>query len=591
MLKLTIMKRKKVSTQNNNFAVRDATRTPFIHAQGYIPNSDKDINREDVDITEGPMGWFPVIGDILQAGQAAIDLSNKKYGKAALGAGLLLVPNVAEKPVKQILKNGAERILRKAPKETVDLMDALMHPYKGQNFVTHGAGYFNIDDVLSGETRAMSPSLGVSRMGDINNANFIDPLYGNYNFIGDKSWLDNVLLFNGDADTPVVSDVINMTENIPSTKRESVAKDVWEKTLGDRGSSKMKINISDLNYLDTPTVGYFEAKYNGLLPLETSKYALFPEPYSSVDPFGKIKSNKGELIIKSYEDLGLPIITYSSKDDRMIKLLQLLEDHPELRFKYGGLISRLQNHYKDGGEILKAIQSAKNKKLGTNGILLHNFAEGGSTVDENDPTFVGPTFPIVGPSKPIDSEAIVDRQRYAESSYNNKSVNKKSGAKGPYQIRDIVLKEYIDNGGEKGDLFDPEYSRKVRDWYINNRFNRYEMMRLGNPSDSVKTARRYAAYNWGPVALGSALKKMQAEGIDIDNSWDWLDHLPEETRNYVNFVVRGMDVPGTSKTAARHRVASAVLKDQGGTIERLVSMHGGDRAKTIETLKKIRGIK
>jgi hypothetical protein len=34
------------------------------------------------------------------------------------------------------------------------------------------------------------------------------------------------------------------------------------------------------------------------------------------------------------------------------------------------------------------------------------------------------------------------------------------------------------------------------------------------------------------------LNAQKNAGVDIYNSWDWLNGLPKETRDYVNFVLR-----------------------------------------------------
>ena len=69
---------------------------------------------QELDITDNPMGYAPVVGDILQGGQAIIDFSHGDWKKGALNLALLAVPNVIEKPVK-VLKNAVKsRKLAKA---------------------------------------------------------------------------------------------------------------------------------------------------------------------------------------------------------------------------------------------------------------------------------------------------------------------------------------------------------------------------------------------------------------------------------------------------------------------------------------------
>jgi hypothetical protein len=44
--------------------------------------------------------------------------------------------------------------------------------------------------------------------------------------------------------------------------------------------------------------------------------------------------------------------------------------------------------------------------------------------------------------------------------------------------------------------------------------------------------------------LKKFIEKEQNKGVDVYNTWDWIDDLNPETRNYVNFIVRGIDGKG-----------------------------------------------
>lgn len=56
------------------------------------------------DLTGGIIGLTPILSDAMDAGKVASDVSNRNYLQAGLGAGMLLLPNILEKPVKGILK-------------------------------------------------------------------------------------------------------------------------------------------------------------------------------------------------------------------------------------------------------------------------------------------------------------------------------------------------------------------------------------------------------------------------------------------------------------------------------------------------------
>jgi hypothetical protein len=42
----------------------------------------------------------------------------------------------------------------------------------------------------------------------------------------------------------------------------------------------------------------------------------------------------------------------------------------------------------------------------------------------------------------------------------------------------------------------------------------------------------------GGENLRKSLNKQKELGVDIHNSWNWLDTLPNETKNYVNKILR-----------------------------------------------------
>lgn len=60
--------------------------------------------KEEKYLSDNIFGYLPVIGDVLSAGDVALDLKRGNYLKAIAGAGLLFVPNIVEKPVKAVGK-------------------------------------------------------------------------------------------------------------------------------------------------------------------------------------------------------------------------------------------------------------------------------------------------------------------------------------------------------------------------------------------------------------------------------------------------------------------------------------------------------
>jgi membrane-bound lytic murein transglycosylase MltF len=55
----------------------------------------------------------------------------------------------------------------------------------------------------------------------------------------------------------------------------------------------------------------------------------------------------------------------------------------------------------------------------------------------------------------------------------------------------------------------------------------------------VKQAKALAAYNFGPSATVKVLNKAREAGVDIYNSLDWVDMLPEETSDYIDKILVG----------------------------------------------------
>lgn len=101
----------KYGGENEKYAVRDNTRTRFVPGKGYVPNAKLNKNTgKDVKYDDGPLGFIPVVGDVLQGGQAFSDLKEKKYKRAALNAGLLFLPNAIEKLGKPVVKTVAKSI-------------------------------------------------------------------------------------------------------------------------------------------------------------------------------------------------------------------------------------------------------------------------------------------------------------------------------------------------------------------------------------------------------------------------------------------------------------------------------------------------
>lgn len=133
------------------------------------------------------------------------------------------------------------------------------------------------------------------------------------------------------------------------------------------------------------------------------------------------------------------------------------------------------------------------------------------------------------------------RQAFMESAFNPDAFSKKVGATGMFQIVEDVYNDYVKATGEKGDLKNPAFNLKVRNWYINDLRNASFINKAGQ-DPIVKEAKVLAAYNWGRGNLLKYLNKKKEAGVDIYKSLDWIEDLPDETKNYIKFILLNEDI-------------------------------------------------
>ena len=296
--------------EQDSFAVRDNTKTRFTGSVGFTPPVNKHVfDSKDVDYTDNPLGYMPIVGDVLQAGQAVKDAMDKRWGKAAVNAGLVFLPNALEGPIKATV-NGVETLLRRplsSSKYLVNNSGAL--PYKGRNFLHHGISADYVGDVMGGETRAITPSYAINRPSDFNNIHKSPVQYGEFSFIGDKGLLDDALIYHGDGMTPDMFEVWGSLESIPPELRQAKAEQLWEKAVEQsRNGNRRLLSASDLDSAElTGTDRYFEAVRHGLVPLDESVHGVFPIPESTINPGFTYK------VINEYDKRGLPITLYDER--------------------------------------------------------------------------------------------------------------------------------------------------------------------------------------------------------------------------------------------------------------------------------------
>ena len=184
------------------------------------------------------------------------------------------------------------------------------------------------------------------------------------------------------------------------------------------------------------------------------------------------------------------------------------------------------------------------------------------------------------PNSEIEYEA---KQAYAESTF-NPSAKSKKGAQGLFQFMPDTIKEYQEKTGDYGDPYDPEYNQRMRRWYMDTLLGR-SYFNKPQQSDSVHHAKALAAYNWGEGNLLNYLNEQKALGVDIYNSWDWVNGLPEEPRNYVNFVLRDLDIKNTGKTKKQYNQAVQKIKTENPQLTRLLGLKSGGQINYINLFK------
>lgn len=96
---------------------------PYIKEKVLKPTQKVDPDRFEIE------SLFPGIGDAMDLVDIEEAISDKNYGQAALGAGLLLVPNAIEKPVKAGLKVLKNKVTQAALNNVVDKVPVLRNQY------------------------------------------------------------------------------------------------------------------------------------------------------------------------------------------------------------------------------------------------------------------------------------------------------------------------------------------------------------------------------------------------------------------------------------------------------------------------------
>jgi hypothetical protein len=172
---------------------------------------------------------------------------------------------------------------------------------------------------------------------------------------------------------------------------------------------------------------------------------------------------------------------------------------------------------------------------GTTGFTYARMTDSNNVKDKNSNKIIHSAQKgITSPSykKGITNE-ILRRQAYKESTFNPKAVSPK-GYKGLTQIGEDVIKDYMKKKeNKKLDPFNPKDAVELQRFAMDDLYNS-SFINKPNQSDSVRIAKTLTAYNWGRGNLFNYLGEQKKKGVDIYNSYEWLNNLPKETSDYVN---------------------------------------------------------
>ena len=128
------------------------------------------------------------------------------------------------------------------------------------------------------------------------------------------------------------------------------------------------------------------------------------------------------------------------------------------------------------------------------------------------------------------------KQAYVESNLNPKAKNS-LGYMGLGQIGKSLINDYKKaNKVDTVDPFDPKQNYDVQAWSMNELFNSSFINKPGSTMEN-RLLKSLASYNWGRGNVLNLLKAQKAKGSDIYNSTEWMQHLPKETKEYIQMIV------------------------------------------------------
>ena len=237
--------------------------------------------------------YTPFVGDGIDAANTIASINEGDYSKAAVLAGLALLPNAIEKPLK-----GAKKIGRS---------------------ITHAFSSDYLPTILSDKfgKGVINPSMAVSPT-----TKTFDNLYGDIVLVGDKTLLDDSFLFRGDGDTSAVgwfTDAYDEVKDVHKVSSQMRAHDV--------NSPVPQLTKEKFLELEAHPE-YHEVKRNRITGLNEFKHALVPEEFM-----------QNQEMLEYLNEMGIPYSSYS-EGNKVQAINAFLEEHPELLFKCGGKLNK-----------------------------------------------------------------------------------------------------------------------------------------------------------------------------------------------------------------------------------------------------------
>lgn len=466
--------------------------------------------------------YTPVVGDSIDIADAAISVGEGNYKKAGILAGMALLPNALEKPVKALGKGIRNlRVYNRYTKDAERFREAVEYPV---NKYIERADRLNSNYGGTQNKRVLNTpeDLKVTALGEPINTNFtlraLNPkLGGSYNPNTGEIWLNrfspSLIKRAWDSPTKAIKILKGIGAHEGTHRALYALNDKLVETV------EKSYPIANSNHPLYDRVGYAFSDPS----IEATAWQRSPEEFV------------GNMNLVEYVTGMSPNtdVKYWDAETRNMLSNFLSREHGFTTEDALFLADELSNFgYKNGGKLNRYTTGGPVKTFDVNNpISPTQYWE--DFIAENSVPF------SIAPEAAIDEKELVRRQAWAESAGNDRAGSHK-GAKGRYQIMPDTLSEYQKATGDIGDIYDPVYNRRVRDWEFN-RYKNSDQVNRGEPTDSVKMGRRLAIYNYGYGNVRKALNKADSLGADTDNSFEWLQYLPQETQDYVNFILRNKD--------------------------------------------------